>query len=184
MVARRTGIPPVRPDGTKALIYQLLDDGTRFDVGTQAFARLENGEDAIAALQAAFNDYGIPQQLLSDNGVAVKQSRRGIIGQAELFLAALGCHGITGSVRHPQTQGKNERSHQTPIRFLDAHTPKTLEQLSKLLAKYREHYNYRRRHQALKVGTTYLTPGQAWRPGSTVAAMASRSILRCWKPPR
>ena len=30
-------------DGTKALIYQLLDDGTRFDVGTQAFARLENG---------------------------------------------------------------------------------------------------------------------------------------------
>jgi len=38
------------PDGTKALIYQLLDDGTRFDVGTQAFARLENGEDAPSPL--------------------------------------------------------------------------------------------------------------------------------------
>ena len=153
------------PDGTKALIYQLLDDGTRFDVGTQAFARLENGEDAIATLQAAFNEYGVPQQLLSDNGVAFNQSRRGVIGQTELLLAALGCHGITGSVRHPQTQGKNERSHQTLIRFLDAHTPKTLEHLSKLLVKYREHYNYRRRHQALKIGTTYLTPGQAWEAG-------------------
>ena len=153
------------PDGTKALIYQLLDDGTRFDVGTQAFARLENGEDAIAALRAAFDEYGVPQQLLSDNGVAFNQSRRGVIGQTELFLATLGCHGITGRVRHPQTQGKNERSHQTLIRFLDAHAPKTLEQLSTLLVKYREHYNYRRRHQALKIGTTYLTPGQAWEAG-------------------
>jgi transposase InsO family protein len=153
------------PDGTKVLIYQLLDDGTRFDVGSQAFARLENGEDAIAALQAAFTEYGVPQQLLSDNGVAFNQSRRGVIGQTELFLAALGCHGIAGSVRHPQTPGKNERSHQTLIRFLDAPTPKTLEQLSQLLVKYRDHYNYRRRHQALKIGTTSLTPGQAWEAG-------------------
>ena len=152
-------------DGTKALIYQLLDDGTRFDVGTQAFARLENGVDAIAALQAAFQEYGVPQQLLTDNGVSFNQSRRGVVGQTELFLAALGCRGITGTVRHPQTQGKNERSHQTLTRFLDAHSPKTLEQLSKLLVKYREHYNYRRRHQALKTGTTYLTPGQAWDAG-------------------
>jgi hypothetical protein len=91
------------PDGTKALICQFLDDGTRFDVGTQAFARLENGEDAIVTLQAALNDYRVPQQLLSDNGVVFNQSRRGVIGQTKLFLAALGCHGITGSVRHPQT---------------------------------------------------------------------------------
>lgn len=84
-----------------------------------------------------------------------------MIGQTELFLAALGCHGITRTVQHPQTQGKTERSHQTLIRFLDAHTPKTLEQLSKLVVKYREHYNYRRRHQALKIGTTYLAPAQS-----------------------
>jgi transposase InsO family protein len=153
------------PDGTKVLVYQLLDDGTRFDVGTQCFARLENGDDAIAVLQAAFDEYGVPQQLLSDNGKAFNQARRGVIGKTELFLAGKGCQGITGSIRHPQTQGKNERSHQTIIRFLDAHPPKTLEQLSKLLVRYREHYNYRRRHQALKIGSTYLTPGQAWEAG-------------------
>ena len=171
-------------DGTKALIYQLLDDGTRFDVGTQAFARLENGEDAIAALQAAFQEYGVPQQLLTDNGVSFNQSRPGVIGQTEFFLAALGCRGITGTVRHPQTQGKNERSHQTLTRFLDAHTPKTLEQLSKLLVKYRDYYNYRRRHQALKIGTTYLIPARRGRRESTAPALASRSLSRCWKPPR
>ena len=31
--------------------------------------------------------------------------------------------------------------------------------------RFREHYNYRRRHQSLKVGSTHLTPGQAWEAG-------------------
>ncbi|PYI66533.1 hypothetical protein CVV68_13250 [Arthrobacter livingstonensis] len=97
--------------------------------------------------------------------MAFNQARRGVIGATDTFLAEQGCHGITGRVRHPQTQGKNERSHQTLVRFLDAHAPRNLEQLSKLLVQYREHYNYRRRHQALKVDNTYLTPGQAWEAG-------------------
>lgn len=152
-------------DGTKALIYQILDDGTRFDVGTQCFARSENGADAITVLKDAFAAYGVPQEILSDNGLAFNQARRGVIGATETFLAEQGCQGITGRVRHPQTQGKNERSHQTLVRFLDAHAPQNLVQVSKLLVQYREHYNYRRRHQALKVGNTYLTPGQAWEAG-------------------
>lgn len=129
------------------------------------FARMENGEDAIIVLKDAFAAYGVPQELLSDNGLAFNQARRGVIGATETFLAEQGCQGITGRVRHPQTQGKNERSHQTLVRFLDAHAPQDLEKLSKLLVQYREHYNYRRRHQALKVGSAYLTPGQAWEAG-------------------
>ena len=53
----------------------------------------------------------------------------------------------------------------TLTRFLDAHAPKNLDQLATLLAKYRNHYNHRRRHQALKVGHPHLTPGQAWEAG-------------------
>lgn len=152
-------------DATKATIYQLLDDGTRFDVGTRCFARPENSEDAIATLGAAFEEYGVPQETLSDNGLSFNQARRGTIGATEIFLAEHGCRGITGRIWHPQTQGKNERSHQTLTRFLDAHTPKNLEELTKLLVRFREHYNHRRRHQALKVGSTHLTPAQAWEAG-------------------
>lgn len=152
-------------DGTKATIYQLLDDGTRFDVGTLCFDRPENGDDAIATLRAAFAEYGVPQELLSDNGLSFNQARRGNIGGTEIFLAEHGCRGITGRTWHPETQGKNERSHQTLTRFLDAHAPKNLEQLAKLLVRYREHYNHRRRHQSLKVGSTHLTPAQAWEAG-------------------
>ncbi len=34
-----------------------------------------------------------------------------------------------------------------------------------LLVRFREHYNHRRRHQSLKVGSTHLTPAQAWEAG-------------------
>lgn len=150
------------PDGTKATIYQLLDDGTRFDVGSLCFERPENSEDAISALRAAFEEYGAPQELLTDNGLSFNQARRGNISSTEIFLAERGCRGITGRIWHPETQGKNERNHQTLIRFLDAHAPNNLNDLSKLMVCFREHYNYRRRHQSLKVGSTHLTPGQAW----------------------
>ncbi|MDQ0093778.1 IS481 family transposase [Paeniglutamicibacter psychrophenolicus] len=152
-------------DGTKATIYQLLDDGTRFDVGSLCFERPENSEDAISTLRAAFDEYGVPQELLTDNGLSFNQARRGKISSTEIFLAERGCRGITGRIWHPETQGKNERSHQTLVRFLDAHAPKNLDDLSKLLVRFREHYNYRRRHQSLKVGSTHLTPGQAWEAG-------------------
>lgn len=144
---------------TKVTIYQLLDDSTRFDVGTRCFADPENGIDAVAALAAAVKDHGVPRELLSDNGIAFNQSQRGKVSGTERFLANHGCLGITGRGRHPQTQGKNERSHQTLQRFLDANKPDSLQQLSTLIADYRNYYNYRRRHQALPGS---MTPGQAW----------------------
>lgn len=152
-------------NATKAMIYQLVDDGSRFDVGTRCFEQLENARDAMETLMAAFATYGVPQQLLSDNGGAFNLSRQGIVNQTEIFLASVGCEAITGQFSHPQTQGKNERSHSTLLKFLDAHAPQNLTELSILLEQYRNHYNHRRRHQALKVGHTYLTPAQAWEAG-------------------
>lgn len=87
--------------------------------------------------------------MLSDNGVAFNQSRRGSVAPLQRLLADQGCLGITGKVRSPTTQGKNERSHQTV----------TLAQVNELLAECREYYNYRRHHQALP---GQMTPAQAW----------------------
>lgn len=58
----------------------------------------------------------------------------------------------------PPREGKNERSHQTLTRFLDANPPATLAQARRRIGVFREHYNTRRPHQAL--GQT--TPAQAW----------------------
>ena len=141
-----------------ATIYQLLDDATRFDVGTGAHARHENSADAKQVLEQAISEYGAPQELLSDNSLAFNQLRQGGIGAVEIFLASRGTMPISGLPGRPTTQGKNERSHQTLMRFLDANPPGTLEQLRERIKRYREHYNHRRPHQALN----QATPKAAW----------------------
>lgn len=109
--------------GTIITIFQLLDDAPRFDVGTTAHSRAENSADAHQVLAAAIAEYGAPKEVLSDNSSAFNQLRQGRIGAVETFLASKGAMPISGLPGRPTTQGKNERSHQTLIRFLDANTP-------------------------------------------------------------
>lgn len=144
--------------GETVTIYQLLDDSTRFDVGTDACARDENSTDAKTVLAAAIAGYGPPQEMLSDNSLAFNQLRQGTIGAVEIFLASKGCMPISGLPGKPTTQGKNERSHQTLIRFLDANRPATLDQVRSRIRRFRDHYNTRRPHQALNDAT----PATAW----------------------
>lgn len=145
-------------NGETATIYQLLDDATRYDVGTYAHARHENSADAKLVLERAMNEYGAPRELLSDNSLAFNQLRQGTIGAVEVFLASRGTMPISGLPGKPTTQGKSERSHQTLIRFLNANRPATLEELRERIRRYREHYNHRRPHQALN----QATPKTAW----------------------
>ncbi|WP_166827360.1 integrase core domain-containing protein [Brevibacterium limosum] len=144
---------------TKITVYQLLDDSTRFDVGTQAFHGVENGNHAITTISDAFANYGVPQEMLTDNGNAFNGNRQGWVVATQLFLADYGCRGISGMPGHPQTQGKNERGHQTLLNVLRAHRPRSLAEARKVIAMFRDRYNYRRRHQSLPGD---MNPHQAW----------------------
>lgn len=146
-------------DLTRVTIYQILDDATRFDVGTCVFPANENSVDARTALEQAIAHFGAPHELLSDNGSAFNRMRQGYVGSLESYLATVGCLSITGKPGHPQTQGKNERSHRTLFRFLQAHQPHTLEECAHYIEQFRDHYNNRRPHQGLP---NNLTPAAAW----------------------
>ncbi|MGO1694084.1 MAG: integrase core domain-containing protein [Arthrobacter sp.] len=145
-------------NGPKVTVYQLLDDATRYDVGTWAYQREENSADAQHVLAKAIAAHGAPQEVLSDNSLAFNQLRQGKIGAVEIYLASKGTMPISGLPGKPTTQGKNERSHQTLQRFLQANRPGTLEQLRERIARYRQHYNHRRPHQSLNQST----PDTAW----------------------
>lgn len=75
-------------DGQTITIYQLIDDSTRFDVGTDACARDENSADAKAVLAGAIDTHGPPQEVLSNNSLAFNQLRQGTIGAVKTFLAS------------------------------------------------------------------------------------------------
>ncbi|MFI0471067.1 IS481 family transposase [Saccharopolyspora sp. 5N102] len=134
--------------GEKVCILQILDDHSRLDVGTYA-ASSENGDEAWAALQQAFAGYGVPVKVLTDNGLAFSGKHRGGMVDLERRLAETGVHTIASSPYHPQTCGKDERSHQTLRKWLEKRsTPATLDELQHLLEEYREMYNTRR-HQGI-----------------------------------
>lgn len=144
---------------SKVTVYQVLDDATRKNMGTTAFAYPENAEDAMTVMRSCITAYGAPHEVLLDNHSSFNQLRQGTVGAMELYLASVGSLAISGRTYHPQTQGKNERRHQTLYRYLQAHQPTRLDDVKALLVSYRQHYNHRRPHQALPPN---MTPQMVW----------------------
>lgn len=111
----------------------------------------------IELVKEVIERYGKPGRILSDHGTEF-YSVTGGKGKSKLdiFCAENGIEHIMGRVRHPQTQGKMERTHRTASEevcyFGDLDT---LENAKKAFAKWLEYYNWERPHQSLG----YVTPG-------------------------
>ena len=147
-------------DGTVAVVLELTDDCSRTDLALHA-AISENGHDIWTAFCAAVERYGLPTQVLTDNGSGFSGKRRGWISTFENYLYALGVEPIAARVSHPQTCGKNERSHQRVRKWLTRRPAAAdLLELQRLLDEYREKYNNRRNTVLGK-----LTPHQRFELG-------------------
>lgn len=104
--------------GRKCVIFQLQDDHSRLAVASH-IASGETSEAALAVVAKGIAAHGVPQRLLTDNGIALNPSRRGWEGRLVTYVSSLGVEAITGKPYKPTTQGKNERFHQTLFRWLD-----------------------------------------------------------------
>ena len=139
-------------DGTIVAVFQLIDDHSRYEVANLAWP-VEDTAGAWECAAAGIHRYGKPRMLLSDNGLAFTGKRMGFTVQFETNLRLLGVKPITSRPYHPQTNGKNERAHQTVQRWLRQRPPAaSLEALQLLLDEYRPAYNTRP-HQALEGDT-------------------------------
>lgn len=145
--------------GRTCVIFQLIDDHSRYAVASHV-AWSETAEAAIAVFDKAVTLCGVPQRLLSDNGIALNPSRRGYLGRFVKHISRLGVQAITGKPDKPTTQGKNERFHQTLFRYLDK------QPIAESLAELQDHvdtfdhiYNTERPHQGLP---GRITPRTAW----------------------
>jgi transposase InsO family protein len=137
------------PAATVVVVFEILDDHSRYMVDSMAWPS-ETTEGAWTTMTRAIARYGAPRMVLSDNGLAF--TGRGRMTSQVLFeknLARLGVKLINSRPLHPQTNGKNERAHQTAQRWLRAQPPAaTLEALQAQLERYRPAYN-RRPHQGI-----------------------------------
>lgn len=127
-----------------------IDHHSRFNLLLEPAAN-QTGLSVRAAIEQSFNRYGLPEELLCDNGPPW--------GRGEpvcpyttftVWLLRLGVRVIHGRPYHPQTQGKQERFHRTLQReLLSRHTWRDLEHCAELFRGYRERYNCERPHDEL-----------------------------------
>jgi transposase InsO family protein len=154
------GTEYVLTGGRRCVIFQLIDDHSRFAVASHV-ATGETSEGAIAVVAKGIAAHGVPQRLLTDNGAALNPSRRGAVGQLVTYVEALGVEAITGKPYKPTTQGKNERFHQTLFRWLDKQPlASTLAELQEQVDRFDQIYNAERPHQGLP---GRITPLHAWK---------------------
>ena len=144
--------------GQKVVVFEVLDDCTRLLTATLAWPA-ETADGAVAAITRAFDAYGAPALVLSDNGVAfTSRLHRGGTSRFTRAVAAAGTRLIHSSPYHPQTCGKVERHHRTFKAWLAEQTaPATLDDLQTLCDRYQHWYNTRRRHSAWN-----QPPQQTW----------------------
>jgi transposase InsO family protein len=145
--------------GRRCVIFQLIDDHSRFAVASHVAAG-ETSEGAIAVVRKGITAHGVPQRLLTDNGAALNPSRRGAVGQLVTYVEQLGVQPITGKPYRPTTQGKNERFHQTLFRWLDKQPlASSMSELQEQVDEFDGIYNHERPHQGLP---GRVTPAVAW----------------------
>lgn len=146
----------------------LLDDHSRYLVGLYPLAHPDGGLVA-ASLVEAFERCGVPEAILTDHGTPW-WSNTNQWGLTWLAVAVMkqNIRLCFSGFRHPQTQGKVERFHRTLKRDLLHHgQPKTMLGFQQQLSRFRQIYNERRPHEALRMqrpAERYQTSVRAYEP--------------------
>jgi len=129
----------------------IMDDHSRFNICLAACAN-ETSATVQHHLIDAFRQYGLPHQILSDNGPSWScQKRRLACSWLEAWLIRVGVDPIHGRPYHPQTQGKEERFHRTlKAEVIETRTEwEDLEQCQSAFMEWRPIYNEIRPHESL-----------------------------------
>ena len=138
-------------NGWKASIVSGIDDHSRFVISAHVVERA-TARPVCDALAKAMRTFGVPQEVLTDNG-KVFTGRFGP-GTGEVLFDRIcrenGIRHILTAPRSPTTTGKVERWHKTMRReFLNGKVFETIADAQAQLNAWVHEYNYDRRHQGI-----------------------------------
>jgi hypothetical protein len=130
--------------------FPIIDDHSRYLVGL--FACGNQQERTVRGhLEAVFERYGLPEELLCDNGTPWSANPKEWT-RIEVWLLRHGIRVIHGRTYHPQTQGKEERLNRTlKAEVLARQDLRDLGHAQELFDAWRTKYNHQRPHDALNL---------------------------------
>jgi transposase InsO family protein len=165
-------------DGTEAKLISGVDDHSRFAVIATVVARA-SGRAVCAAFAGALVEYGITDQVLTNNGKQFT-GKYGRPRPAEVLFDRIcrkdGIEHLLTKIRSPTTTGKVERWHQSIQReLLDEHPPfASVAAAQAAVEAWRIDYNTTRPHQALDMAA----PADRFHP----VPEEQRERLSLWLP--
>ena len=145
-------------NGVRCYPLTILDDHSRFSIRIEPKTSAAGVKDSFIQ---AFQEFGLPNSVLSDNGSQFAGAHRGL-SQFERFLMDLDILPIHGRPIHPQTQGKIERFHRTLKKEALRVTPSNIEEARIRLDNWRWVYNEIRPHHSLGL----KTPSSIYQPST------------------
>jgi transposase InsO family protein len=127
----------------------VLDDCSRYALAIKACLN-EKTETVQACLQETFGRYGLPNQMIMDNGAPWGNDRSNPYTRLTVWLMQLGILISHSRPAHPQTMGKDERFHRTfKAELLGDSLPWRQEEAENQFEQWRYSYNHYRPHEAL-----------------------------------
>jgi transposase InsO family protein len=144
----QTDIFTFRLGGKNAYLIGFMDDFSRYMVGADIF-RSQTAEHVLEVYRTAVAEYGVPKELLSDQGRQYSSWRGTTRFEAELRKDRI--HHIKSRPHHPMTLGKIERFWKTIWEeFLVRAQFDSFESAQERIRLWVKHYNHQRPHQSLE----------------------------------
>ena len=124
-----------------------IDDNSRYIVGLDLF-RSQKSEQVLEVYRTAVGEYGVPKEMLTDNGRQYTSWRGKTAFEKELQKDKV--HHLKSRPHHPMTLGKIERFWKTIWEeFLERAKFSGLEEARERIALWVKYYNHKRPHQGI-----------------------------------
>jgi transposase InsO family protein len=143
----QTDICTFRLAGKNAYLLGFIDDYSRYIVGLGLY-RSQTAANLLEVYRTAIGEYGVPREMLTDNGRQYTNWRGTTKFEKELKQDRI--KHIKSQPHHPMTLGKIERFWKTILNeFLFRAQFDSFENACERLALWVKYYNYKRPHQGI-----------------------------------
>jgi len=145
--------------GTRIDPLTISDAVSRYLLRCQALMRLTS-TTAQAVFTAAFQEFGLPAAIRTDNGAPFASTGLGGLSRLSVWWLRLGILPERIRPGHPEENGRHERMHRT-LKQATAQPPRaTPKAQQQAFNRFRTEYNQERPHEALDM----QTPAQHYQP--------------------
>lgn len=144
----QTDIMCFRLGGRQVYLIGYIDDYSRYIVGLGLFSS-QTAENVLETYRKASAEYGVPKEMLTDNGRQYTNWRGKTRFEMELQKDKV--KHLRSQPHHPQTLGKIERFWKTILdEYLSRAQFESFDNARERIAMWVKHYNHRRPHQGIE----------------------------------